>query len=447
MKKLVLASLVASATLFAGNNAGFEITYNKTKVTKSHSVNGSVVADANDDLGWGNKDSHINAKIWTWLNEDNRISLGYEGLTFDATKKLTNNLGATGVPTRLDLDWFNIGWANKLASTESFSLLGGIDLNLVHAQETIGAISKGKLLALPTVAFEALYDFNGFGIDTKIAGMTYGSKGNFYEGRAGLFFDAPFVDTATLRAGYQVKKINDMDYKGIDGDYQFAGWYVGLGATFGGAKVATPITPKLVKLDGDNDGVINSKDLCPNTPAGLGVDANGCELDSDNDGVVNSKDLCPNTVKGASTNANGCELDSDNDGVVNSNDNCPNTLKGASVNAKGCATDVTLNIIFPYNSSKVSSKYLTQLKTISKKAVASNTSLVVEGHTDSIGSARYNKSLSLKRAVAVSKILVQNGVKASKISAIGLGEAKPVASNVLKSGRAQNRRIVIKFLK
>ena len=71
--------------------------------------------------------------------------------------------------------------------------------------------------------------------------------------------------------------------------------------------------------DDDNDGVSNDLDLCPNTPAGEPVDADGCsasQLDDDNDGVSNDLDLCPNTPAGEPVDADGCsasQLDGEND--------------------------------------------------------------------------------------------------------------------------------------
>lgn len=71
----------------------------------------------------------------------------------------------------------------------------------------------------------------------------------------------------------------------------------------------------------------------------------------------------------------------------------------------------------------------------------------VQGHTDSIGSDKYNKVLSQKRAEAVVKYMVQKGMNANKLKAVGYGESKPVADNGTKKGRAQNRRTTFKFLK
>jgi outer membrane protein OmpA-like peptidoglycan-associated protein len=70
------------------------------------------------------------------------------------------------------------------------------------------------------------------------------------------------------------------------------------------------------------------------------------------------------------------------------------------------------------------------------------TSTVVEGHTDSIGSDAYNQGLSERRANAVRDVLVeQHGIETSRVSAVGYGEARPVADNDTDSGRAINRRV------
>lgn len=95
-------------------------------------------------------------------------------------------------------------------------------------------------------------------------------------------------------------------------------------------------------IDTDKDGVEDAKDVCPNTPLGETVNADGCsssQLDDDKDGVKNNLDTCANTPTGATVNASGCstgQLDDDNDGVKNSSDNCPNTPNGQLVNSTGC---------------------------------------------------------------------------------------------------------------
>lgn len=66
----------------------------------------------------------------------------------------------------------------------------------------------------------------------------------------------------------------------------------------------------------------------------------------------------------------------------------------------------------------------------------------IEGHTDSVGSEESNQALSQRRAESVRAYLVQQGIAANRLTAVGLGENQPVASNDTQSGRQQNRRVV-----
>jgi outer membrane protein OmpA-like peptidoglycan-associated protein len=70
----------------------------------------------------------------------------------------------------------------------------------------------------------------------------------------------------------------------------------------------------------------------------------------------------------------------------------------------------------------------------------------VEGHTDSLGAAQTNLELSQKRAEAVREALISLGVDAGRITAQGMGEDFPIASNEDEDGRAQNRRVDVILL-
>jgi OOP family OmpA-OmpF porin len=86
--------------------------------------------------------------------------------------------------------------------------------------------------------------------------------------------------------------------------------------------------------DTDNDGVADNDDRCPNTPAGVRVDASGCPLDSDGDKVPDHLDKCPNTPSGVQVDANGCPLDRDRDGVPDYQDRCPD--RPGTAENRGC---------------------------------------------------------------------------------------------------------------
>ena len=71
----------------------------------------------------------------------------------------------------------------------------------------------------------------------------------------------------------------------------------------------------------------------------------------------------------------------------------------------------------------------------------------VEGHTDSVGSAKLNQNLSESRALSVKEFLVDKGIEEFRLSALGYGEDKPIASNKTRAGRADNRRVEINLVK
>ena len=73
--------------------------------------------------------------------------------------------------------------------------------------------------------------------------------------------------------------------------------------------------------------------------------------------------------------------------------------------------------------------------------------VLIEGHTDNVGSATYNLDLSLRRAQAVKEALAAKGIDPERIHARGYGERYPVASNSDAAGRQRNRRVEIVILK
>jgi OmpA-OmpF porin, OOP family len=137
-------------------------------------------------------------------------------------------------------------------------------------------------------------------------------------------------------------------------------------------------------------------------------------------------------------------LDSDGDGVIDSADLCPNTPAGTAVDSNGCpAILLTLTgVNFKFDSSAIepaSEQLLNQA--VDALNSASAVQVRVVGHTDSIGTDEYNVHLSDRRAKAVVDYLVDHGIAASRLQAEGRGEREPVQSNQTAEGRFQNRRV------
>jgi OOP family OmpA-OmpF porin len=77
------------------------------------------------------------------------------------------------------------------------------------------------------------------------------------------------------------------------------------------------------------------------------------------------------------------------------------------------------------------------------KNLAGDATIQVTGYTDSIGSEKYNRDLSMRRARAAQEYLVNKGVNPTRIVISGMGESNPIASNDTADGRAMNRRVEV----
>ncbi len=284
---------------------------------------------------------------------------------------------------------------------------------------------------------------------------------------------------------------------GDDNDYQFQ-HSLGIVWSFGKKKDADgdgvkdskdlcPDTPAGVQVDAngcpidtDADGVADYLDQCPDTPAGVQVDANGCPVDSDRDGVADYLDQCPNTRAGALVDEKGCIIDADADGVADNQDRCPGTPAGVKVDASGCPVDTDGDGIADHLDKcpnergiaendgcpavvKESSKtyFATNLYNLTEASTAvldakiaelkanPDVQVKIEGHTDNTGTLEFNRALANSRANAVRQYLVRQGIDAKRITSVeGFWFSKPIGDNETEEGRAKNRRAeVIEIVK
>ncbi len=102
------------------------------------------------------------------------------------------------------------------------------------------------------------------------------------------------------------------------------------------------------------------------------------------------------------------------------------------------------NITFDTNRADVKPQFRPVLDQLAHSiAQYPGTVVRVEGHTDSTGAASYNQTLSENRAESVRSYLIQRGVEANRIDAVGYGFSRPIADNSTAAGRAQNRRVEV----
>ena len=146
-------------------------------------------------------------------------------------------------------------------------------------------------------------------------------------------------------------------------------------------------------------------------------------------------------------------IDTDNDGVSDVNDSCPNTPENAKVDSRGCAiflekeVKIDLNVQFENNSATLKAAAINDIQRVADfMNLYKGTSAVIEGHSSAVGSAKYNLTLSQKRADAVKMELINKfDIDASRLSAEGFGETQLISKGNTKADHETNRRVVAKI--
>ena len=113
--------------------------------------------------------------------------------------------------------------------------------------------------------------------------------------------------------------------------------------------------------------------------------------------------------------------------------------------ARGTVLTLSGSVIFPSGGSELLPSARSRLSEVATALSQGDTdsAIVIEGHTDSVGKAAMNQELSVRRATAVRDQLVAGGVAATRLSVTGFGDTRPVANNDSPTGRANNRRVEI----
>ena len=182
-------------------------------------------------------------------------------------------------------------------------------------------------------------------------------------------------------------------------------------------------------LDNDGDGVLDVDDACALDPEDKDgwEDRDGCpDLDNDLDGLLDDVDLCPNRPE----NFNG---DHDDDG-------CPDEVQAV---VDGDRILILHPVHFFTNKALVVPDSRSIIEAV-RETLADNPQLLrvrIEGHTDSRGSDAYNQRLSESRAQEIRRMLIEGGIDADRLVAIGYGEARPIAPNDTPANLELNRRV------
>lgn len=142
-------------------------------------------------------------------------------------------------------------------------------------------------------------------------------------------------------------------------------------------------------------------------------------------------------------------LDEDKDGVINARDLCPQTPTIAEVDNDGCATyiktqqQMDLHILFANDSAQIQPAFLAQIREMSAFLdTYPSTSIELRGYASKIGNSQYNLALSERRAQAVEDALLSNGVASQRVRIIGFGDAALEAYGDDEISHARNRKVV-----
>lgn len=228
-----------------------------------------------------------------------------------------------------------------------------------------------------------------------------------------------------------------------------------------------PQKPCPEPADRDGDGILDEVDACPDQAGTPNSDPSqhGCvpPPDSDGDRIVDSEDSCPNEpgVKSAEPSLNGCPApkDADGDGVLDESDACPAQAGPRSddparngcpqVKVTGDRLEVLQRVEFATGSADLLAESHQILGEVARaiQTLPESARVRVEGHTDNRGGAAFNKNLSQKRAESVAKWLTtEGGIAAERLSAVGLGDQRPIVANDTAENRQTNRRVEFHIL-
>lgn len=141
--------------------------------------------------------------------------------------------------------------------------------------------------------------------------------------------------------------------------------------------------------------------------------------------------------------------DEDNDGVINARDLCPQTPSHAEIDNDGCGTYIKseealkLHILFGNDSSEIQPIFLTQVREMASflKRYPS-TSIELKGYASKVGKPEYNMELSRQRSMSVMKAIQNNGITSDRIKIVGFGDTSLEDSGDSQISHARNRKVV-----
>jgi len=223
--------------------------------------------------------------------------------------------------------------------------------------------------------------------------------------------------------------------------------------------------------DNDGDHLADEIDTCPNDAEDADgfEDQDGCkDPDNDADAVADAGDRCPlqaedrdghedvdgcpdddNDGDGLADHLDDCAMDPEDVDQFQDEDGCPEPGPAqATVTVTDTRILISERVYFDFERETIRSVSLPLLQQVAQVLVRTPRirKIRIEGYTDGSGDANYNLDLSYRRARSVLEYLVSQGVERNRVTHIGYGETRPVASDDTPEGQALNRRVEFTIL-
>jgi len=219
------------------------------------------------------------------------------------------------------------------------------------------------------------------------------------------------------------------------------------------------------EADNDQDGVPDAVDRCPVAAEDRDgyMDDDGCpEADNDKDGLLDPADKCPNEAedKDSFEDDDGCpDDDNDRDGVPDADDHCAEAqeTKNGYLDHDGCPDELPRAVkkysgVIPgiqFDTGKASlrkSSFRVLDAAVKVLKEYPDVRVRIAGHTDDVGDAAANRALSQARAETVRAYLIDKGIAADRLEALGFGQEQPLAAGRSAKARARNRRVEFRLV-
>jgi OOP family OmpA-OmpF porin len=363
-----------------------------------------------DQLQQGRYDKKVDQVVFV-LDASSSMSEGHQGYQkLDIARGVIDNFNATMPETDVATSLYSFGHDSAVSSKGSDTMLASQPYARTALASAVDKVSKaGGFSPLGRSIKDAAADMKGLKAPTAMVIISDGLEMasdpvTAAQALAGDHGNNLCIYTVQVGNAPQGKKVLDK-IAGATG----CGQSVNADGLASGSAMNAFVKTVLFteKKDSDNDGVFDSEDKCPGTPAGVAVDAVGCPIPKP----------APKPV----------------------------ATKSAEVTKAG--TWLYKDIQFETNRSDLkASSYPTLNEIVEALDAQPGLKIEVQGHTDSTGAHGYNVGLSQKRAEAVKAYLVSKGIAASRMTTVGYGPDRPFTTNDTKEGRARNRRVEVKPL-